>query len=64
MAELYDMENDLGERNNLIKDPSKSSLIAKLKTDLKTELKRVGLERDSMPLDEGVQQKLPEKSIR
>lgn len=63
-AELYDMVNDPGERNNLIDSPAHQKIVQSLQADLKAELLRLGLKNDRMPLDEGIQQKLPEKSIR
>ena len=64
MAELYDMQNDPMEKRNLISSKQHQSVVRELKRELAIELKRLGLEKDSMPIDEGVQQKLPEKSIR
>ncbi|MEC9094466.1 MAG: sulfatase [Planctomycetota bacterium] len=64
LAELYDMKNDPLEKNNLIKSKDHQAITKQLRASLAMELNNLGLQIDKMPLDEGVQQKLPEKSIR
>jgi N-acetylglucosamine-6-sulfatase len=64
LAELYDMTEDPDEKSNLVNSKTHQSVLRKLKNDLALELINVGLKKDVMPLDEGVQQKLPDKSIR
>ena len=64
MAELYNIEEDPMERRNLIADPKQKGRIAELQGALSAELKALGLENDVMPLDEGIQTKLPDKEIR
>ena len=64
MAELYDMVNDPGERNNLIKEPSQQPRIALLRQQLQQLMAANGIEKDDMPLDEGIKGELPDKAIR
>ena len=64
MAELYDLENDPKELKNLISDPKQKNRIAELRTQLTELMKATGIEKDKMPLDEGVKEELPDESIR
>ncbi len=64
MAELYDLKNDPGERNNLIDSPAHKKTIARLQAELNRLMKATGALPDKMPLDEGVKKELPEESIR
>ena len=64
MAELYNLKDDPGERNNLINDPRHADLVKDLQTQLEQLLKDTGAVPDKMPLDEGVKMELPEESIR
>jgi N-acetylglucosamine-6-sulfatase len=63
-AELYNLKDDPQESRNLIEDPAAAGKLA----ELKAELARLMAERDALPdripLDEGIQKQLPEKSIR
>lgn len=64
LSELYNIQQDPFEKQNLAKSQDHQQLIKKLQTQLSMELQRLGLAKDEMPIDQGVQQKLPEKSIR
>jgi len=64
MAELYDLESDPGEANNLINDPNRREIVGRLKRELRRLMKATGALPDKMPIDEGVKKKLPEESIR
>ncbi len=66
MAELYDLKADPEETRNLIGDPTKAELIAKLQAELALRMKETGLtaETDKMPLDEGIKKELPDQKIR
>lgn len=64
MAELYDLANDPGERNNLIKSEEQGKLIKQLNAELQELRNAAGLKDDPMPLDEGIKSALPEESIR
>jgi len=63
-AELYNLKADPGERKNLIDDPAAAGKLAELKAELARLMAEAGALPDRMPLDEGVQMRLPEKSIR
>jgi len=63
-AELYNIKNDPGESKNLIDDPASRDVVQKLRKELHRLMEQTGALPDKMPLDEGVKQKLPEKSIR
>jgi N-acetylglucosamine-6-sulfatase len=64
LAELYDLKTDPQELRNLIKDPAQASKIAELQGELARLLKATGVEKDEMPLDEGIKQALPDQKIR
>ncbi len=65
MAELYDLKNDPGERVNLINRPEHKELIARLKKQLDQLIAETGGKSwETMPLDEGIKTKLPDKDIR
>ncbi len=64
MAELYDLKNDPGESTNLINEPKYRAVAEKLKKELHRLMAATGALPDSMPVDQGVKKKLPEKSIR
>ena len=66
MAELYDLQNDPGELNNLAEAPAQAGLRAQLEQQLSQLMAAEGLtpENDRMPLDEGIQSKLPDQKIR
>jgi N-acetylglucosamine-6-sulfatase len=64
MAELYDLENDPGETNNLINEPEYADLIRRLRGRLVELMKETGIEKDEMPLDEGIGTELPDEAIR
>jgi N-acetylglucosamine-6-sulfatase len=63
-AELYDIANDPDERKNLIDDPAQADRVKELQTELARLMRETGIERDLMPLDEGVKQALPDQKIR
>ncbi len=63
-AELYDLVSDPLELNNLIESPAHVSVIEHLQSELEQQLRATGIEKDTMPIDEGVKSELPEKSIR
>lgn len=63
-AELYDLAADPEERKNLIDDPSQGENVRTLQAELAKLMKASGIEKDQMPLDEGVKQTLPDAKIR
>jgi arylsulfatase A-like enzyme len=63
-AELYDLRNDPEQLHNLIDDPRQAPRLAELRAQLAREMRAFGLERDRMPLDEGIKQTLPDLKIR
>ncbi len=63
-AELYHLTSDPGERRNLIDDPAHAAKIAELRGTLHDLMAATGALPDTMPIDEGIKTKLPEKSIR
>jgi N-acetylglucosamine-6-sulfatase len=64
LSELYDLRSDPQELHNLIKDPAQAGRIAELQGELARLLKETGVEKDEMPLDEGIKQALPDQKIR
>lgn len=64
LAELYDLKNDPEERHNLIKNSAHAGKLQELQSELARLLTSVGIERDAMPLDEGIKQQLPDQKIR
>jgi len=65
MAELYDLKNDPGENTNLINKPEHQKLVAQLKKQLDQLMAETGEQAwKTMPLDEGIKTKLPDKDIR
>ena len=64
MAELYHLKSDPEERHNLIAKPEHAAKLRELQTELDRQLLEVGIEHDKMPLDEGIQQQLPDQKIR
>ena len=64
LAELYDLRSDPQELRNLIKEPAHAGRIAELQGELARLLKAAGVEKDEMPLDEGIKQALPDQKIR
>lgn len=64
MAELYNIEADPDERNNLIDDPKYAAKAMELKNELSKLIRDAGAVPDEMPLDEGIKAELPEESIR
>lgn len=64
MAELYDINNDPGERNNLAEDSQHRDRIVQLRSQMDVLMRELDLEEDTMPLDEGIGTELPDKAIR
>lgn len=64
MAELYDLQRDPGESNNLIESAEHQGIVAELSQQLVELMAATGIERDTMPLDEGIKGELPDKAIR
>jgi len=64
MAELYDLENDPGEINNLIGDPKQAKRIEKMKALLDRLMKKTGATMTDMPIDEGIKTELPDEDIQ
>ena len=64
MAELYDLKNDPSETKNLIANPNYAAKVQELKNELERLKKQLGLEKDTMPLDEGIGTALPDAKIR
>ena len=64
MSELYNLRDDPLELKNLIHDPKYADKVIELRTELASLLQETGALPDRMPLDEGVKDVLPEKSIQ
>jgi len=64
LAELYDLKNDPGETKNLINDPGHAAKKTELSAELHRLMQAAGALPDTMPLDEGVKQELPDQKIR
>lgn len=65
MAELYNLKDDPEERNNLINDPKHADLVKELRAELDRRISEaLGGREDTMPMDEGIKEGLPDKSIR
>jgi arylsulfatase A-like enzyme len=64
LSELYDLRNDPEERKNLAADPVQKARVAELHAELARLMKETGIDKDQMPLDEGVKQTLPDQKIR
>lgn len=64
MSELYDLENDPNESRNLINDPAQKQNVAELTKQLADLMKSTGIVDDTMPIDEGIKENLPDKAIR
>lgn len=64
LAELYDLQHDPGELRNLIRDPAQAGRIKELQAELHRLMSATGIERDEMPLDEGIKSQLPDQKIR
>ncbi|MEM6364060.1 MAG: sulfatase [Planctomycetota bacterium] len=65
LAELYDLQHDPDERFNLINDPGRTELIAKLRAELNELIAEThGGKPDQMPMDQGIKGELPDKAIR
>jgi arylsulfatase A-like enzyme len=62
--ELYDMAADPEEKNNLAQNAKFKDKLILLRQELAQLLKDTGANPDKMPIDQGIQTKLPEKSIR
>ena len=63
-AELYDLLADPMETNNLIDSPAQQQRVEQLTAELATLMQAAGIQKDTMPLDEGIKSELPEASIR
>ena len=63
-AELYDLQSDPDETANLIDDPNQAARLQELRKELGRLLVESGIEKDVMPLDEGIKQALPDQKIR
>ncbi len=63
-AELFEIAADPDERRNLIDDPRHAPVVTEMDGRLQRLLKDLGADPDKMPLDEGVQQALPDQKIR
>ncbi len=64
MAELYDLQQDPLELNNLIGAPEHQQLVEQLSRQLTQLMADTGIIQDQMPLDEGIKGELPDKAIR
>ncbi|HEY5314562.1 MAG TPA: sulfatase [Pirellulales bacterium] len=64
MAELYDLASDPQELHNLINDPAEAPRIAELKGELARLMRETGIVHDTMPIDAGIKQELPDQKIR
>jgi N-acetylglucosamine-6-sulfatase len=65
-AELYNIEFDPEERHNLIDRPKYAAVVQEMQRELLKVMREVGLtpENDTMPLDAGIKQELPDVKIR
>ena len=65
-AELYNIEFDPEERHNLIDNSKYADVVKAMQRELLKVMKQVGLTpaTDTMPLDEGIKQELPDQKIR
>lgn len=63
-AELYHLARDPDERQNLIDDPAQAGRVRELQAELARLMKETGIEKDRMPLDEGIKKELPDLKIR
>lgn len=63
-AELYDLKHDPEERKNLIDDPTQAARVKELQAELAKLMQATGIEKDVMPMDEGIKQGLPDQKIR
>lgn len=63
-AELYDLLADPQERRNLIDRPEQAERIEKLQAELQTLMEATGLQKDVMPIDQGIKEQLPDEKIR
>ena len=66
MAELYDLQSDPAERQNLIANPAFEATVEDMQARLERAMEAVGIspKGDPMPLDEGIGTALPDKKIR
>lgn len=64
LAELYDLKNDPEERRNLAADPKYAGKLKEMQAELNRVMAEVGISQDTMPLDEGIKQQLPDQKIR
>jgi arylsulfatase A-like enzyme len=64
LAELYDLQADPDERHNLIGDPKNADRATELLAELSRQMRATGLDKDEMPLDEGIKTALPDPKIR
>ena len=64
LAELYDLKNDPDERRNLAADPKYADKLKEMQAELNRVMADVGISQDTMPLDEGIKQQLPDQKIR
>ena len=63
--ELFDLQDDPGERKNLINDPKYADLIHELRVELDRRIREaLGGKKDQMPIDQGIKGELPDKAIR
>jgi N-acetylglucosamine-6-sulfatase len=63
-AELYDLAGDPQELHNLIGQHDTKELVTRLRQQMAELKQQLGLQADTMPLDEGIRSDLPEASIR
>ncbi len=66
LSELYDLQKDPEERNNLSHDPARATLIKDLHHELARLMQTTGIAEgsDQMPLDAGIGKALPDAKIR
>lgn len=64
LAELYDLRHDPEELHNLIRDPAQASRVTELQAELARLMLATGIDKDEMPLDEGIKSQLPDQKIR
>ncbi len=64
LGELYDLQNDPMESQNLIQRVEHKTMVEQLSKQLLALMAETGITEDTMPLDEGIKGELPDKAIR
>jgi arylsulfatase A-like enzyme len=64
LAEMYHLKTDPDQLRNLINQPAHAARLAELRRKLTGQMAALALDKDRMPLDEGIKQTLPDLKIR